>query len=161
MRGAICIHFKKKIPVYVLSGFLGSGKTTVLLKMLEHCKETGLQPGIILNEVGQTNVEGHLFENQKVFELLDGCICCTIQDDLKETMDELITEMEQCPLDVLFIEGTGVANPLEIQEVLLAPPILTNLTLRRLLQFWMPVIILRIKAYFLAQPKFESLCTNK
>ena len=118
LRGAIFIHFKKKIPVYVLSGFLGSGKTTVLLNMLEHCKETGLQPGIILNEIGQTNVEGHLFENQKVFELLDGCICCTIQDDLKETMDELIMEMEQCPLDVLFIEGTGVANPLEIQEVL-------------------------------------------
>lgn len=122
MRGEIFINSSKKIPVYVLSGFLGSGKTTVLLNMLEHCKKQGLQPGIILNEIGQTNVEGHLFENQKVFELLDGCICCTIQEDLKETMNELIMEMEQSPLDVLFIEGTGVANPMEIQEVLLSHP---------------------------------------
>ncbi|WP_318615713.1 GTP-binding protein [Sporosarcina sp. YIM B06819] len=116
------MNSSKKIPVYVLSGFLGSGKTTVLLNMLKHCKNKGLQPGIILNEIGKTNVEGHLFENQKVFELLDGCICCTIQDDLKETMNELIIEMEQSPLDVLLIEGTGVANPMEIQEVLLSHP---------------------------------------
>lgn len=120
---------RKKIPVYVLSGFLGSGKTTVLLNMLEECKKKGLQPGIILNEIGQTNVEGYLFEDQKVFELLDGCICCTIQDDLKETMNELMAEMEKCPLDVLMIEGTGVANPLEIQEVLLSRPFIDQFEL--------------------------------
>lgn len=111
-----------RIPVYVLSGFLGSGKTTVLLHMLEHCKELGLQPGIILNELGDSNVESHLFKGKRVFELLNGCICCTIQDDLKETMDELILLVENQPLDILFIEGTGVANPLEIQEVLLSNP---------------------------------------
>ncbi|MBS4197509.1 CobW family GTP-binding protein [Lederbergia citri] len=111
---------ERRIPVFVLSGFLGSGKTTVLLKMLEHCKNKGWQPGIILNELGEANVESHLFENEKVFELLNGCICCTIQDDLKETIDELMLEMEEQPLDILFIEGTGVANPLEIQEVLLS-----------------------------------------
>lgn len=108
-----------RIPVYVLSGFLGSGKTTVLLEMLAHCKAKGLQPGIILNELGEANVEGHLFKDDKVFELLNGCICCTIRDELKETMDELVLEMKNQSLDILFIEGTGVANPLEIQEVLL------------------------------------------
>lgn len=116
------MSLKTKIPVYILSGFLGSGKTTVLLKMLEHCKKKGQQPGIILNELGQANVEGHLFEDRKVVELLNGCICCTIQDDLKETMNDLVAEMDYNPLDVLFIEGTGVANPLEIQEVLLTDP---------------------------------------
>lgn len=112
----------KQIPVYVLSGFLGSGKTTVLLHMLEHCKEQGIQPGIILNELGEANVEAHLFKDNKVFELLDGCICCNIQDDLKETMNEMISQMEKLSLDILFIEGTGVANPFEIQEVLLTSP---------------------------------------
>ncbi|REB04713.1 GTP-binding protein [Sporosarcina sp. BI001-red] len=112
----------KRVPVYILSGFLGSGKTTVLVHFLEHCKRNGLQPGIILNEIGETNVEGHLFDNQRVVELLNGCICCTLQEDLKETMDELVREMTESPLDVLFIEGTGVANPLEIQEVLLSTP---------------------------------------
>ncbi|MFJ5770261.1 CobW family GTP-binding protein [Psychrobacillus sp. NPDC093180] len=116
------MDYKTKIPVYILSGFLGSGKTTVLLNMLEHCKNNGQQPGIILNELGQENVEGHLFEDRKVVELLNGCICCTIQDDLKETMNDLVAEMDNNPLDVLFIEGTGVANPLEIQEVLLTDP---------------------------------------
>ncbi|WP_391206802.1 CobW family GTP-binding protein [Psychrobacillus sp. L4] len=111
-----------KIPVYVISGFLGSGKTTVLLNMLEQCKKRGQQPGIILNELGEENVESHLFEDKKVFELLNGCICCTLQEDLKETLDELVTEMKKRPLDVLFIEGTGVANPLEIQEALLSKP---------------------------------------
>ncbi|MBS4220254.1 GTP-binding protein [Bacillus sp. FJAT-49711] len=113
---------EKRIPVYVLSGFLGSGKTTVLLSMLEYSKKKGWQPGVILNELGEANVENHLFENEKVFELLNGCICCTIQDDLKSTLDELVLEMEKQPLDILFIEGTGVANPLEIQEVLLSSP---------------------------------------
>ncbi|TQR05801.1 CobW family GTP-binding protein [Psychrobacillus soli] len=116
------MNINSKIPVYILSGFLGSGKTTVLIKMLEHCKANGQNPGIILNELGQENVEGHLFEDKKVVELLNGCICCTIQDDLKETMNDLVAEMESNPLDVLFIEGTGVANPLEIQEVLLTDP---------------------------------------
>lgn len=111
---------KKQVPVYILSGFLGSGKTTVLTQLLEHSKRNGLQPGIILNEIGETNVEGHLFDSQRVVELLNGCICCTLQEDLKETMNELIREMDDSPLDVLFIEGTGVANPLEIQEVLLS-----------------------------------------
>ena len=123
------IKTSKKIPVYVLSGFLGSGKTTVLLHMLQYCKQQGWKPGIILNELGEANVESHLFENEKVYELLNGCICCTIQDDLKETMDDLISEIERQPIDVLFIEGTGVANPLEIQEVLLTSPYLDKFKL--------------------------------
>ncbi|MFF2753612.1 CobW family GTP-binding protein [Psychrobacillus sp. NPDC058041] len=116
------MNIATKIPVFILSGFLGSGKTTVLLNMLQSCKEKGQHPGIILNELGEENVEGHLFEDKKVVELLNGCICCTIQDDLKDTLDKLITEMDSNPLDVLFIEGTGVANPLEIQEALLSKP---------------------------------------
>ncbi|MGD7054482.1 CobW family GTP-binding protein [Sutcliffiella horikoshii] len=107
----------KKVPVYVISGFLGSGKTTVLLHMLEHFKNEGLKPGIILNELGDENVENHLFQGERVVELLNGCICCTIQDDLKSTLDQYVGEK----VDVLIIEGTGVANPLEIKDVLLTP----------------------------------------
>ncbi|MBS4174924.1 hypothetical protein KHA87_16790 [Bacillus sp. FJAT-49736] len=56
----------KKIPVYLLSGFLGSGKTTVLLEMLKYCKEYQLKPGLVLNEVGSVNVERHLFQTEKI-----------------------------------------------------------------------------------------------
>jgi G3E family GTPase len=111
------LYMIKKVPVFVISGFLGSGKTTVLLHMLNHFKNKGLTPGVILNELGDENVEDHLFQGQKVVELLNGCICCTIQEDLRSTLNQYIEENT----DVLIIEGTGVANPLEIKDVLLTP----------------------------------------
>ncbi|MCU9612891.1 GTP-binding protein [Caldibacillus lycopersici] len=107
-----------KIPVYIISGFLGSGKTTVLLNMIKQFEVNNRRPGIILNELGEVNVEGHLFNKREVKELLNGCICCTIQDDLKETLNYF---MGLNTVDVLLIEGTGVANPLEIEETLLSP----------------------------------------
>ncbi|MFC6604731.1 GTP-binding protein [Ectobacillus funiculus] len=63
-----------------MSGFLGSGKTTLLLHVLEYCKAQNMKPAVILNELGSVNVESHLFQEENVFELLDGCICCSIQD---------------------------------------------------------------------------------
>lgn len=111
----------KKIPVYIISGFLGSGKTTILLNMVKECERNHKRPGIILNELGEVNVESYLFKNQHVKELLNGCICCTIQDDLQETLNDFIEEIKRNNIDVLFIEGTGVANPLEIEETLISP----------------------------------------
>lgn len=111
----------KKIPSYVISGFLGSGKTTLLLQVLEYCKAQNMKSAVILNELGNVNVESHLFQEENVFELLDGCICCSIQDDLKATLTTLLETQAQSPIDVLFIEGTGVANPLEIVEVISSP----------------------------------------
>ncbi|MED2971621.1 GTP-binding protein [Fictibacillus sp. B-59209] len=108
-----------KIPTYILSGFLGSGKTTVLLKMLSDFKSRGLKPGIVLNELGQVNVEGHMFKGEKMLEMLDGCICCTIQDDLREELQFFL--QEENAVDILLIEGTGVANPKEILEALTDP----------------------------------------
>ncbi|EIT86991.1 hypothetical protein A374_02019 [Fictibacillus macauensis ZFHKF-1] len=105
-----------RIPTYVISGFLGAGKTTVLLQLLSYCKEQGLKPGIVLNELGEINVEGHLFKGETLVELLDGCICCTIQDDLREELRFFLEPANA--VDVLLIEGTGIANPKEIVETL-------------------------------------------
>ena len=112
---------KGHIPVYIISGFLGSGKTTLLLNMVQEFTRKGHIPGIILNELGEINVESHMFEGQNVRELLNGCICCTIQDDLKETLNYFIEERQNQRIDALFIEGTGVANPVEIEEMLVSP----------------------------------------
>src|SRR6476620_1774345 len=122
----------KKIPVYIISGFLGSGKTTVLLDMIKECERNHKRPGIILNELGEVNVESYLFKNQHVKELLNGCICCTIQDDLKETLNDFIEEIKRNNIDVLFIEGTGVANPLEIEEALISPEFLDYFELNKI-----------------------------
>jgi G3E family GTPase len=116
----------KRIPVYTISGFLGSGKTTVLGKMADEFKKRGKQVGIILNELGDENVEKHLFEDLNVHELLNGCICCTIQDDLVTTLKGFLEGEE---VDVLLIEGTGVANPLEIKDILLSPELIEEFKL--------------------------------
>lgn len=107
----------KKISVYLLNGFLGSGKTTVLLKMIEQYKRENKKVAVILNELGKVNIETHLFQDQQLIELLDGCICCTIQDGLHETLNALTIQHKQEEIDVLLIEGTGVAHPRDIAEV--------------------------------------------
>ncbi|ETI65900.1 CobW family GTP-binding protein [Neobacillus vireti] len=123
---------KKKIPVYIISGFLGSGKTTILLKLIETFKKRGFVPGIILNELGDVNVESHLFPKENMVELLNGCICCSIQNDLKSTFDYFINESFE-HVDALFIEGTGVANPLEIKQALSDPKYLEYFLLQSII----------------------------
>lgn len=143
----------KKVPVYVISGFLGSGKTTVLLHMLEHFKQEGLKPGIILNELGDENVEDHLFQGERVVELLNGCICCTIQDDLKSTLDQYVGEK----VDVLIIEGTGVANPLEIKDVLLTPFYMEHFELQSMISLVDASHYLEYQSFFNSSKEIRGL----
>ncbi|WP_028401495.1 CobW family GTP-binding protein [Ectobacillus panaciterrae] len=123
----------KKIPVYIISGFLGSGKTTLLTHILEYCKAKNMKPAIVLNELGSVNVETHLFGEEDVFELLNGCICCTIQEDLRTTLTSLLDSHVKNPIDVLFIEGTGVANPLEIVEAIASPPLVHSFDIQSII----------------------------
>ncbi|MDQ0232143.1 CobW family GTP-binding protein [Metabacillus malikii] len=117
------------IDVYIISGFLGSGKTTVLKKLVEASRQQGKQVGVILNELGDTNVEQHLFALEKTVELLNGCICCSMQDDLKETLHQFIEHQ----VDVLFIEGTGVANPNEIVEAIVSPEMIDHYSIQSII----------------------------
>ncbi|CAG9622414.1 CobW family GTP-binding protein [Sutcliffiella rhizosphaerae] len=143
----------KKVPVYVISGFLGSGKTTVLLNMLEHFKQQKKIPGIILNELGDENVEDHLFKGEKIVELLNGCICCTIQEDLKTTLDQYIGQ----EIDVLIIEGTGVANPLEIKEVLLTPAYMQHFELQSMISLVDASHYLEYQSFFSSSKEIRGL----
>ncbi len=106
-----------KIPVYLINGFLGSGKTTALIKCIEYFKKKNKKTAIILNELGNTNLEKHLFKDESLYELLNGCICCSIQDDLRKVLDEMVVLVNEDKIDVLLVEGTGVANPSEIHFV--------------------------------------------
>jgi G3E family GTPase len=143
----------KRIPVFVISGFLGSGKTTVLLHMLNHFKNEGMKPGIILNELGDENVEDHLFKEEKVVELLNGCICCTIQEDLKSTLDQYLGEK----VDVLIIEGTGVANPLEIKDVLLTPIYMEHFELQSMISLVDASHYLEYQSFFSSSKEIRGL----
>ncbi|MFC7370330.1 CobW family GTP-binding protein [Fictibacillus iocasae] len=112
----------EKLPVFILTGFLGSGKTTVLLHLLQKCKEEGLRPGIVLNELGSVNVETHFFENERLVEVLDGCICCSVKEELKNEIRFFLKEENR--VDILFIEGTGVADPKEILDAFVSPELI-------------------------------------
>lgn len=106
----------KKINVYLINGFLGSGKTTTLLKCMEYFKGKNKKYAIILNELGETNIEKHLFKDESLYELLNGCVCCSIKEDLRTTLDELAETLHKENIEVVLLEGTGVANPSEIME---------------------------------------------
>ncbi|RAR41877.1 GTP-binding protein [Paenibacillus sp. MDMC362] len=104
----------KKVPVVVLSGFLGSGKTTLLSKLLDFYEKKGVRPAIIMNEVGDVNLDGQLVnEDVPLREMLSGCICCTISGDLGMEIQKLVHESSP---DLIIIEATGVANPIDIFE---------------------------------------------
>lgn len=109
---------KKKVEVYVLSGFLGSGKTTLLKQIIEAEKEAGRQIAVIMNELGKISIDSdQVPKDTPLSELYDGCICCTIQDKLESTFQELLLK----DLDAIYIETTGAAHPIEVIDTIHSP----------------------------------------
>lgn len=113
----------RSIPVTVLTGFLGSGKTTVLNRLLSR---PGLDGTVaIINEFGEIGLDHLLIEkSEESFALLDnGCVCCTIRGDLSQTLVDLKTRLaagELKALDRIVIETTGLADPAPILHTLMA-----------------------------------------
>jgi G3E family GTPase len=104
----------KTVDVYILSGFLGSGKTTLLKRLLAEAKNRGLRPAVLMNEVGEVNLDGLAVDaSVPMAEMLGGCICCTIKADVGL---ELLNLVNRHRPDVVFVESTGVAQPLEIVD---------------------------------------------
>ncbi|WP_425313120.1 CobW family GTP-binding protein [Paenibacillus mangrovi] len=105
---------QKVTPIYILSGFLGSGKTTLLQRLVNYWQSQGLLPAVIMNEIGDVNLDGLLVEERvPMTEMLSGCICCSIRGDLSMEIAGLI--QREAP-DVIVVEATGIANPLEILD---------------------------------------------
>ncbi|OVE82170.1 hypothetical protein BVY04_01935 [bacterium M21] len=104
--------------IVIVTGFLGSGKTTVLLSFAKHLAECGQRIAIIENEVGAVGIDDHMLreEGLSVREIFSGCICCSLRLDLVNTLLEL--ERDQNP-DVVFIEPSGVAGPSKVLQALL------------------------------------------
>lgn len=117
-----------KTPVYLLSGFLGSGKTTLLSNLLSHMKKEGKKPAVIMNELGEINLDGEWVDREvPMAEMLGGCICCSIRGDLGVEIASLI---EKHNPDAIFIESTGAANPMETLDGVTDAAMYTALELR-------------------------------
>lgn len=109
----------KKVEVYILAGFLGSGKTTLLKNLLTEEKEQGRKVAVVMNELGETSIDSNaVSEDIPLKELLNGCVCCTIQGQLEVHLQGLLIEND---LDSIYIETTGVAHPIEVLDACLSP----------------------------------------
>ncbi|MCP4903443.1 MAG: GTP-binding protein [bacterium] len=104
----------RRIPALVLSGFLGSGKTTVVQRLLADAAERGIRVALISNELGELGIDRALLgkSDQAYIELEGGCVCCELSDDLLETLVELQREIDP---DRFVIETSGVALPYDTQ----------------------------------------------
>ncbi len=111
----------RQIPITVLTGYLGSGKTTVINHVLKN--QTGLRVAVIVNDMGEINIDAALIEkgnhvsqsDESLVPLSNGCICCTLRTDLIEQVTQLVKSNRY---DYILIEASGICEPLPIAQTL-------------------------------------------
>lgn len=105
------------MKIHIIGGFLGSGKTTLIMAMAERYIEKGLKVTILENEAGEIGVDGAVLRNKGLdaVELTNGCICCTLTGTLQSTMRSIERDIDP---DILIIEPTGLALPHKVTEMI-------------------------------------------
>ncbi len=124
-----------KIPVTVITGFLGAGKTTLIRNLLQN--NQGRRIAVLVNEFGEVGIDGELLrtcqvcdddedEENNILELANGCLCCTVQEEFLPTMQELLKRRDR--IDAILIETSGLALPKPLVKAFRWPEIRTEAT---------------------------------
>lgn len=110
-----------KIPVTVISGFLGAGKTTLVNHLLSQNQQYRI--GVVVNEFGEVGIDGQLIvaDQQALIEINNGCVCCTVRADLVASVKQMLA-LAGNRLDRLIIETSGLADPAPVLQTFLADP---------------------------------------
>lgn len=116
---------KKKVPVLLLTGYLGSGKTTLLNRILSN--REGIKFAVIVNDIGEVNIDASLIakggivssNDDSLVALQNGCICCTLQNDLMQQVSDLMKQ----DFDYIVIEASGICEPEPIARTLTSMPL--------------------------------------
>ena len=105
----------QKVPITLLSGFLGTGKTSTLQHLLDN--NEGVRVGVIVNDIASVNIDAKLVSGKSngVVEMQNGCACCTLADELLDSVDSILGSGER-KLDAVIVELSGVADPLAIES---------------------------------------------
>ena len=122
----------KKIPATVVTGFLGAGKTTMIRNLVE--RANGRKLALVINEFGDLAVDGELLKDcgnpnctdDDIFELANGCICCTVADDFLPTIQKILDRND--PPDHIVIETSGLALPKPLVQAFGWPEVRTRVT---------------------------------
>lgn len=119
----------KKIPTLLLTGYLGSGKTTLVNRILSNKK--GIRFAVIVNDIGEVNIDASLIQkggvvaqqDESLVALQNGCICCTLKEDL---IEQMFTLMKMQRFDYIVIEASGICEPAPIAQTICSIPALGN-----------------------------------
>ena len=151
------------IDVYLFSGFLGSGKTSLMVNVISELKEQGKKPAVFMNEFGDLSVDSQAVEGDvPLKELLDGCICCTGSEKTEAQLQGLLAENDD--IDVILIETTGAAHPVEALDAVYSPLFADQLEVKGIVtvvdsKLWLnrETLSPRIRALFTEQIKHAHL----